>query len=78
MGNYPEGDTFNETHGASGIPFCAPDVSAPDSRGFSGGQQHVLATGAIRVDGDEVTSRIAAPTYGVGLAGGVGVDEVEE
>lgn len=66
------GDTYDDTFVESGIPFCPPDVGAPDSRGFSA-PDAVFATGALRYEGGSATTRASGTGAGnSGSGGGAG------
>lgn len=60
---YPDGDTFSDRFVESGIPFPDMDPGAPDGCGFSA-PTGVFATGAIRIDGDDVTVAYSEPPEG--------------
>lgn len=66
-------DTYRDPLVESGIPFCPPDVSAPDSRGFSAPDAD-FATGSILHSGGGNFTR--ASGVGAGGGGGGGGDAI--
>lgn len=68
MGNYPEGDTWQERNVPSGIAFPDMNPGAPDKRGFgpTGDAAFAASSGAtVQADGS-VTTDFSEPGGGFG------------
>lgn len=52
-----DGDTYDEYREPSEVPFVSPDCSATMPQWSGTNEDAVFATGDIRVDGSEVTTR---------------------